>query len=134
MVVEELGDYYNVLIARDERVDPLVREINRVHHIDEARHLAFGRLHLSELCSRSLPEWSAETLTGFRSWLVEYLRASWGDYYNPTMYRDAGLADAYEVRQLALNHPACAAHRMRATAKLVTYFIKIGLLAEEPLL
>jgi len=134
MVVEELGDFYNVLIERDERVEPLVRELNRVHHVDEARHLAFGRLHLAELFARYSPEWSAETLAGFRSWLVEYLRASWGDFYNPTMYRDAGLADAYEVRQMALAHPACAAHRQRASAKLVKYFVKTGLLADEPLL
>ncbi len=134
MVVEELGDFYNVLIERDERAEPLVRELNRVHHVDEARHLAFGRLYLAELFERYSSEWSAETLAGFRSWLAEYLRASWGDYYNPTMYRDAGLADAYEVRQMALAHPACAAHRQRASSKLVTYFVKIGLLADEPLL
>ena len=134
MVVEELGDFYNVLIERDERAEPLVRELNRVHHVDEARHLAFGRLYLAELFARYSSEWSAEILAGFRSWLVEYLRASWGDYYNPTMYRDAGLADAYEVRQMALAHPACAAHRQRASSKLVTYFVKIGLLADEPLL
>jgi hypothetical protein len=134
MVVEELGDYYNVMIDRDERVEPLVRKVNRIHHIDEARHLAFGRVHLAELCERHLPRWSAETLAGFRAWLAEYLRASWGDYYSPAMYRDAGLADAYEVRQLALTHPACAAHRGRASDKLVKYFLKTGLLAEEPVL
>jgi len=132
MVVEELGDYYNVTIERDERVDPLVRELNRLHHIDEARHLAFGRLHLAELFTRDASQWSAETLNGFRSWLTEYLRASWGDYYNPSMYRDAGLEDAYELRQLALGHPACAAHRARASDKIVKYFIKHGLLNEAP--
>jgi len=134
MVVEELGDYYNVTIEKDERIDPLVREVNRVHHIDEARHLAFGRLQLAELFQRYSPEWSPQTLASFRSWLVEYTRASWGDYYNPAMYRDAGLADSYEVRQMAMSHPACAAHRQRAAAKLTGYFVKTGLLAEEPAL
>ena len=134
MVVEELGDYYNLEIEKDERVDPLVRELNRVHHIDEARHLAFGRSYLSEVFERFRPGWSDEHLAGFRAWLGDYLRASWGDYYNPSMYRDAGLADGYELRQLAMSHPACAAHRQRASAKLVAYFIKNGLLAEEPAL
>jgi hypothetical protein len=134
MVVEELGDYYNVTIERDERVEPLVRQVNRVHHVDEARHLAFGRVHLAELFAQHASGWSAQTLAAFRTWLAEYLRASWGDYYNPTMYRDAGVADAYEVRQLALTHPAGVEHRKRASAKLVKYFLKTGLLAEEPLL
>lgn len=132
LVVEELGDYYNVTIARDERIDPLVREVNRVHHIDEARHLAFGRSYLAELFARYSSEWSTESLAGFRSWLVAYLQGSWGDYYNPSMYRDAGLPEAYEVRTMALGHPACAVHRRQASKRLVDYFVEIGLLAEEP--
>ncbi|MBC7991843.1 MAG: diiron oxygenase [Rhizobacter sp.] len=132
MVVEELGDYYNLAIEKDERVDALVREVNKVHHIDEARHLAFGRVQLAELFAKYSPEWSPETLAGFREWLVAYLRASWGDYYNPAMYRDAGLADSYELRQMAMSHPAGAELRKKASAKVVNYFIKTGLLAEEP--
>ncbi len=134
MVVEELGDFYNITIEKDERIEPMARELNRVHHIDEARHLAFGRLYLAELFERHRGGWSEEQLAGFRGWLVEYLRASWGDYYNPTVYRDAGLADGYELRQMALAHPATAALRQRASAKLVSYFVKTGLLAEEPAL
>ena len=134
MVVEELGDYYNLAIEKDERVDPLVREINRVHHIDEARHLAFGRLYLQELFERYRGGWSSEQTASFRGWLAEYLRASWGDYYNPTMYRDAGLADGYELRQMAMAHPAGVAHRQRASAKLVNYFTQLGLLTEAPAL
>ena len=134
MVVEELGDYYNLAIEKDERVDPLVREINKVHHIDEARHLAFGRLYLQELFERYRGGWSSEQTASFRGWLAEYLRASWGDYYNPTMYRDAGLADGYELRQMAMAHPASVAHRQRASAKLVNYFTQLGLLTEAPAL
>jgi|266.fasta.fasta_contig_41_4212997_length_1353_multi_2_in_0_out_0_2 hypothetical protein len=134
MVVEELGDYYNLVIEKDERCDPLVREINRMHHVDEARHLAFGRLYLAELFQQHSARWTPEQLAGFRQWLVDYLRASWGDYYNPSMYRDAGLADSYELRQMAMAHPAGVALRRAASAKLVTYFIKNGLLTEEPVL
>ena len=132
MVVEEFGDYYNVVMARDESVDPMVRKINRVHQVDEARHLAFGRQFLAELFAKFSKDWSPETLAGFRSWLGEYLRSSWSDYYNPSMYRDAGLADGYELRQLAMRHPACAEHRKKVSAKLVKYFLDVGLLEAEP--
>jgi len=134
MVVEELGDYYNLEIEKDERVDPFVRHLNKVHHIDEARHLAFGRVQLAELFEKHRAGWSDETLAGFRQWLADYLRASWGDYYNPTMYKDAGLPDGYELRQVALTHPVCVEQRKKASAKIVAYFIKTGLLAEEPAL
>ncbi len=132
MVVEELGDFYNLAIEKDARCDAFVREINKVHHIDEARHLAFGRVQLAELFNKFAPGWSPETLAGFRQWLGDYLRASWGDYYNPTMYRDAGLADSYELRQMAMSHPVCTEFRRNASSKVVNYFIKTGLLAEEP--
>ena len=134
MVVEELGDYYNVLIARDQRVDALVRRINRVHHVDEARHLAFGRAHLAELFARFSPGWPPEKLEGFRTWLVAFLRTCWAEYYNPSVYRDAGIADAYEVRQAALAHPATMAHRSRASKRIVGYFLSTGLLAQAPVL
>jgi hypothetical protein len=134
MVVEELGDYYNVAIQTDDRCDPIVRELNRVHHIDEARHLAFGRAWLAELFERHRKGWSEDELATFRKWLADYLKSSWGDYYNPAMYRDAGLPDDYQIRQTALSHPACAEHRKRASSKLVNYFVKHGLLAEEPVL
>jgi hypothetical protein len=134
MVVEEIGDFYNVIMAKDDRVDPFVREINRVHHVDESRHLAFGRRHLKELFDKHVPNWSEDTLDSFRGWLADYLKSSWGDYYNPSMYRDAGLEDSYGVRQMALAHPVCADFRQRASAKLVDYFIDSGILEEKPAL
>ncbi len=47
LVVEEYGEYYNVVMWHDDRIHPLISEINRVHHFDESRHLAFGRARLS---------------------------------------------------------------------------------------
>lgn len=134
LVVEELGDYYNVAIQSDKRCEPIVRELNRVHHVDEARHLAFGRMFLAELFEQYKDKWSAETMANFRKWLAEYLKSSWGDYYNPQMYIDAGLPDGYAMRQLAFTHPVCQEQRKRVANKLTTYFLKNGLLTEEPAL
>lgn len=140
MVVEELGDYYNVVMQRDKRIHPLVQEINFVHHRDEARHLGFGREFTKELWEKHSPSWSPETLTRFRSWLTQYLKSSWADFYNPSMYRDAGitresgLGDPYELRQMALAHPKGIEHREKASKKLVTYFLRNGMLTEAPAL
>ena len=133
MVVEELGDYYNVAIENDERVEPLVRELNRVHHIDEARHLAFGRAYLAELFERTRAKWSAETLAAFRAWLVEYLKCVVGRLLQPhdvprcrPRRRLRGAPDGAVAPGLR------RAPRSASSAKLVNYFIKTGLLAEEP--
>ena len=66
LVVEELGDYYNVFMQKDERLHPIVRELNRVHHIDESRHLAFGRQHLKGLCEKHLPTFTEERRQALR--------------------------------------------------------------------
>ena len=42
-----------------------------------------------------MPHWSQARREGFQSWLAQYLKSSWADFYNPSMYRDAGLAEAY---------------------------------------
>ncbi len=134
LIVEELGDWYNVAIARDERVHPLARRLNSIHHRDEARHIIFGKRLLAELFARVAPQWSPETLGGMRAWLGNYLRASWSDFYNPSMYRDAGIADAYEAREAALAAPGTAEFRKRVSEKLVGYFLETGILEEVPAL
>lgn len=130
LVVEEIGDYYNQFMMQDDRIHPLARQLNLVHHGDETRHLAFGRRLIGELFEEHSPKWSAETLAGFRGWLVDYLRSSWNDYYNPAMYKDAGLNDGYELRQLAMEN--CRDLRKAASEKLVGLFVKTGVLEEAP--
>ena len=132
LVVEEVGDYYNMAMMNDETLEPIARVLNDMHHRDEARHIAFGRLHLRELSDKWLPTFDEETLAGVQTWLAQYLKSSWTDFYNPTMYKDAGLEDPYGVRRMVLAHEAPAAHRRRASKKLVKLFLDCGLLAEEP--
>jgi len=134
LIVEELGDVYNVAMQRDERLAPIARELNRVHHADEARHIIFGRRRLAEFWREFSPSWKPETLAGVRSWLGDYLRASWNDFYNPAAYRDAGLAEPYEVRKIALAAESSREHRVRVSRKLVEYLIEIGILETEPAL
>jgi hypothetical protein len=134
LIVEELGDYFNVAMQRDERLAPIAREVNRIHHADEARHIIFGRRLLAELWNEYSPKWADETLAGLRDWLADYLRSSWADFYNPQAYRDAGVPDAYEARQAALTDDVCREHRVRVSRKLLDYFLEVGILAEEPVL
>jgi len=132
LVVEELGDYYNVFMQKDERLHPIVRELNRVHHIDEARHLAFGREHLRSLCRPYLAQASEQDRQEMGQWLLDYIASSWADYYNPTMYRDAGLTNGYELHQYVMGSPTCAEQRRRVSEKMMELFVETGLLKEAP--
>lgn len=132
MVVEELGDYYNVKMMLDDEIEPIVKQVNWVHHRDESRHLGFGRRHLTELAEHWVPRWDDETRDGFASWLGQYVKSSWNDFYNPAMYKDAGIGKGYEIRRMALGHPATAEHRQKASKKLLNIFVRLGLLPEAP--
>ena len=133
-MVEEIGDYFNMAMMGDERLEPIARLLNDIHHRDESRHIAFGRLHLREMAEKWLPTFDDDTREGFQRWLAQYLKSSWADFYNPTMYKDAGLASPYDVRRVVMSHPAPAALREAASKKLVGLFLDCGLLAEEPAL
>ncbi len=134
LIVEELGDFYNLKMMSDTTINPLVARINKVHHIDEARHLSFGREFLRELAEESLEGWSEQETVSFQTWLANYLASCWGDFYNPAVYKDAGLEDGYGVRKMALDHTVCAEFRERASEKLVDYFLEVGLLTKRPIL
>ncbi|MFT5443117.1 MAG: hypothetical protein ACI8W3_002163 [Myxococcota bacterium] len=134
LIVEELGDYYNLAMMSDKRIDPLVSKINRVHHIDEARHLAFGRQYLTEIFHACRDGWSPEEMESFQTWLANYLASCWGDFYNPAVYKDAGINDGYGVRKMALGNATCREMRERVSKKVVDYFLEVGLLDQVPAL
>ncbi len=134
LIVEELGDVYNRKMQEDSRINELVRQINEFHHRDEARHLAFGRAWAAELFERHTQDWSPAQLERFQDWLARYFASSWTDFYNPSVYRDAGLAGGYQLRQEAIAHPKQRAFRAEASDKLVRFFLKHGFLKEAPAL
>ena len=46
--------------------------------------------------------------------------------YYPAMYRDAGIADAYQFRNAVMADPGRQSHHDAMTAKVRKFFAKIG--------
>jgi len=132
LVVEELSDYYNVCMADDDRLAKISRDLNRAHHVDEARHVHFGREYLRGLWSRYASHWSEKQVEAFRGWLVDYIDASWRDFANPSVYRDAGVADAYAARELVLRSPVCRERRRTASARFLKNLVESEILPKVP--
>ncbi|HEX2313487.1 MAG TPA: diiron oxygenase [Thermomonospora sp.] len=132
MVFEEIVDVYNREQARDGRLEPIARFINHNHHVEESRHLVFGRRLVAALWEACAPGWDAATREDVREHLSQFLVASWREYYNPDVYADAGLADPWEVAEAAWAAPAQREHRRRVSAKVLTFLTGIGLLDKEP--
>lgn len=105
LIFEEIVDYYNAHMATDESLPHIAREINRVHHQDESRHVAFGRMVFTNLLGQ-VAKRDPDEVPVVAEYLENYLQYSIGTLYNPAAYRDAGIPDALALRRRALEHPA----------------------------
>ncbi len=105
LIFEEMGDYINVRVARDERVPALIREIHHRHHDDEVGHIAAGwsiAEHLLERMTRTREPTDLRQLQGY---MESYMSWSLQNLYNPLAYAEVGLPDPYGLRTQLLEHP-----------------------------
>ncbi|GAB6903917.1 diiron oxygenase [Kineosporia succinea] len=127
LVFEQIVDHYNAKMAEDSRLHPTVRHINRIHHQDESRHIAFG-------CRIVQLLWDQMKLTGtppdeqreLATYLRRYIDTCMESFYNPTVYRDAGLPGGFELRKQLLADPARAREHARVLRKTNDFFTRIG--------
>ncbi|WP_144394866.1 diiron oxygenase [Pleionea sediminis] len=103
LIFEEIGHYFNILNAKDARVNPFVREINEAHYQDEARHITYGHRTLEQLAEKALANESAKEL--IREELEKSIAINIGALYNPTAYRDSGIKQGMLLREKLLSDP-----------------------------
>lgn len=132
MIFEETADSYNVYMAADERLHPLVRGIHKMHHHDESRHLAFGRQMVREIWAEHSPKWDATVIQGIRAYLNSYATSVWREYHNPEVYRDMGLADAYALFKASFDGPMARERRAKMSAKPIKFLVGLGVFEEDP--
>ena len=133
MVFEEMVDIYNRRMAKDQQLVSISREINWLHHFEEARHLVFGRRIVEELFETHADSWQSEVRQRIADELVHFLDATWKDLFNPEVYKDAGLQDAYALRREVLTDEAVKARRKTLSERCTRTLYKVGLLTQESL-
>lgn len=125
LIFEEIVDYYNSHMATDQALPDIAREINRIHHQDESRHVAFGRMVFTSLLGQVAKRDPGE-LPAVAEYLENYLQYSIGTLYNPAAYRDAGIPDALALRRRALEHPARVAAHDQVLKRTRNFLAKSG--------
>lgn len=126
LIFEEIVDYFNHRMGRDESLHPIIQKINAIHHQDESRHIAFGREVVRKLYEKVVAERPREEVKAAEDYIQRYLTASVQSLYNPAVYRDAGLPDPYGIRTEILASPERHAANQEIMKRTLSYFERLG--------
>lgn len=127
LIAEELCDAYNIKMADDGRLPALVQQINRVHHHDEARHIAFGRQMMRALAERAAATAGQDGLRVVGDYLARYTSVCLQSFYLPAMYTDAGIEGGRRLRARLLEDPAREQTHRDLMSKTTTFLERLGL-------
>lgn len=130
LMFEEVVDFFNARMAKDKSLPDIVQEINRIHHQDESRHIAFGREIVKHLYAELQANYDEARLAEIGSYVKRYLILMVRSLYNPLMYKDAGIEDPYGFRNKLISSPARKPHHDRILKRTVQFFVKSGILAD----
>jgi len=133
LLFEEIVDHYNLRMADDVNLHETIRQVNRVHHHDESRHIAFGRELVALLYGRFRDRVEPQRLRELEVYLKRYIVFSLQSFYNPHAYRDAGLTDPLEVRNRIMAHPARRLAERTAVRKPLSFLVKAGIFQDAEL-
>jgi hypothetical protein len=131
LIFEELVDYFNSKMALDERLHETIRNINRIHHQDESRHIAFGRELVDMLFADVQRSATDQELTEISTYVRRYIDYSFRSLFNPYVYRDAGVDNPQQLRQELLAAPTRADFERRVFRKTLKYLTKTGIISDD---
>ncbi|TMR97128.1 diiron oxygenase [Nonomuraea basaltis] len=127
LIFEQIGDFFNARMAADPGLPETVREVNRIHHRDESRHIAFGGQLVSALFNQVKAGHSADAVRDVAGYLRRYIDLIIQMLYSVDAYRDAGIASPSRFRATVLADPARQAVHDRITERTVSFYRRIGL-------
>jgi hypothetical protein len=120
MYVEEILDAFQRELMNDESMQPLTRQVSRIHVIEESRHITYAREELVRTKVGPLQRRWEQLLLG----LVVH-RSTVG-LINPRLYAAVGI-DPKAGRKAARNNPHWRATKMQMAAKAIDVLDRAGL-------
>lgn len=131
LIFEEIVDYFNLRMGRDETLHPIIRQVNSIHHQDESRHIACGREIVKKLFRHAVATQPPAQIQQAQDYIRRYLVASIQSLYSPAVYRDAGIAEPYELRAKLLSDPGRREADGRTLKRTLDFFQDHGILPGE---
>ncbi|MFD9735110.1 diiron oxygenase [Umezawaea sp. NPDC059074] len=125
LVAEEVLDRLQRETMADESVQPLVRMVNRIHVLEEARHVRFAR----EEVVRGMESVSRAELPYQRWLLATVAMFITRSIINPKAYAAVGL-DAAEAHRAALGNPAWQETIRWSGERIMKFLDEVGLVGK----
>ena len=126
LVVEEILDVWQREMMNDERVQPLMRQISRIHVIEEARHMSFAR----EEVRRGMHGLSRRQLMTQRAMVAHVVTLVTKALVNSQVYASVGI-DPKVGLAAARSNPNYQQTLNEWGAKSVAFIREVGLLGKR---
>jgi hypothetical protein len=123
LVVEEFTDAFQRLTFPDEDIQPMIRQVTRIHVIEEARHIKYAREELKRLVAEAHPV--RRRMAAYA--LAQATRVMAGHLTHPSCYEAVGL-DPKQARLVAARSPHRRATLVWAFRKCTDFFEEVGFL------
>lgn len=126
MYVEEILDAFQREAMDDDALQPLVRQVSRIHVIEEARHISYAR-------EESLHAWAGRNRVAKaydRLMLGLVIERATSALVNPRVYATVGL-DPQQAAAAAEGNPHWRATKRWAAEKVLAVFRDAGLIGPE---
>jgi hypothetical protein len=131
LIFEELVDHFNSQMDLDKDLHDTIRQINRINHQDESRHIAFGRELVRTLFEDFRSQATDEELAQVSDYLKRYMSFSFESLFNPQVYRDAGVDKPLEVRRRLLASPRRSEFEQQVFRKTLLFLAKNRILGDQ---
>jgi hypothetical protein len=122
LVAEEVTDRLQRATMNDESIHPVVRMVNRIHVVEEARHVRFAREELARLMQDAGPV----TKLVNNTIAAAVAAAIVGSLINPQVYRSVGL-DPKQAARVARRNPYHRRTRRWMGEKIMAFLSEQGM-------
>src|SRR3954454_19471768 len=122
LVAEEITDRLQREMVNDEEVHPLIRMVNRIHVVEEARHVRFAREEVARQMAVIGP--IGKVISNVASAVVAAFIAE--SMISPKVYAEVGL-DPWEATKAARSYPNFHETRRWMAEKIMTFLAEQGM-------
>ena len=123
LIGEEITDRFQREMPADDSIQPVIRMVNKIHILEEARHIGFARAELT----RSAAELSLAELPVQRAVLGRVAFIVARHLISPEVYRSVGL-DPAPAHRVALANPAHHETIRYGGEKIVAFLREAGMI------